>query len=218
MAHALQLADPGTANRRHFIQSVLPFLPLPGASGIVDLGCGDGYYCSLFSDVSRALTPGKLPIYRGFDLDDEALDKARLEHPHATFRNADITNGIAPEALQAGLSLCCETFSILPDLESVIDKMLSHGRGTVAFDFLWTLDGREDELVLPLKVLPPFSYHLRSQRFAFDMLNRLLTRHPEYHVKNTSSWAFSSAALEEFTGASGIQAANVWFVLSRDRD
>ncbi len=216
MSVSIQLADPGTANRRHFIQQVLPFLPLPGEQGIVDLGCGDGYYCGVLSEVSRALLGGRLPVYRGFDLDEEALARARSEHPHGEFQRADITNGIAEDALASGLTLCCETFSILPDLEELLERMLSHTRGTVAFDFLWSTDGSTEDRVLPLRVLPSFSYHLRSQRRAFDILLRVLARHPEFHVRNTSTWAFSPAAMEEFTGEPGLQAANVWWVLGRD--
>ncbi|MGI9590408.1 MAG: class I SAM-dependent methyltransferase [Myxococcota bacterium] len=216
MTVSIQLADPGTANRRHFIQQVLPFLSLPGDRGIVDLGCGDGYYCGVLSEVSRALLGGQLPAYRGFDLDEDALARARAEYPHAEFHSGDITNGIAADSLASGLTLCCETFSILPDLEGLLERMLTHTEGTVAFDFLWSTDGSTEDHVLPLRVLPPFSYHLRSQRSTFEILVRVLGRHPEFHVRHTSSWAFSPTAMEEFTGVAGVQAANVWWVLGRD--
>ncbi|MAE93903.1 MAG: hypothetical protein CL910_04520 [Deltaproteobacteria bacterium] len=215
MAVNIQLADPGTANRRHFLQRVLPFLPLPGRAGIVDLGCGDGYYCGVFSTVSRALTEGGLPVYRGFDLDEAALDEARERYPHAEFCGADITNGIDPAALECGLTLCCETLSIVGDLEGILERMLTHTRGAVAFDFLWSSDGCEEDRVLPLRVLPPFQYHLRSQRNAFATLQRVMARHPDWHLKNTSSWAFSPQAMEDFTGVPGIQAENVWWILTQ---
>jgi SAM-dependent methyltransferase len=100
----------------------------PGATVIIDLGCGSG---ALLERVEAA-RPGARLI--GLDVEPRALDLARARLPHAQFLAVDLCSGDRIESLRssASLVLCSEVLEHLGQPEAAIrqarDLLAPQGR------------------------------------------------------------------------------------------
>jgi ubiquinone/menaquinone biosynthesis C-methylase UbiE len=100
----------------YFHRRVGELVAASGASGILDVGCGEGF------TIDRLLsTDGHLPI-QGLDYDFRALLQAKEKHPHVVFQMGDIRR-LPFAADRFELVLCLEVLEHLPDPPAALEEL-----------------------------------------------------------------------------------------------